>query len=41
MHRSPLGVVLALLLAAAPASQAQNLSPAEKTLAQGVEGRIA
>jgi len=40
MHRRSLGVVLAFLLAAAPASRAQELSPAEKTLARSVEARL-
>lgn len=40
MHHRSLGVVLAFFLAAAPASRAQDLSPAEKKLAQIVEARL-
>ena len=40
MHRRSLGGVLAFLLAAAPASRAQDLSPVEKALARSVEARL-
>ncbi|HEX7615965.1 MAG TPA: hypothetical protein VF554_11905 [Thermoanaerobaculia bacterium] len=40
MGPKSLGVVFALLLAATPASRAQDLSPAEKKLAQSVEARL-
>lgn len=40
MHRRSLGVALAFLFAAAPASPAQELSPAEKALTRSVEARL-
>ena len=40
MRRKPMVVFFAFLLAAASASKAQGLSPAERKLAQAVEARI-
>jgi glutamate carboxypeptidase len=40
MHRSHLGALASVLLAVGPGSLAQNLSPAEKKLAQNVEARL-
>lgn len=40
MHRNPLGVLASILLTAAPASLAQDLSQTEKRLAQIVEARL-
>jgi len=40
MHRSPLGVLASILLAAGPASLAQGLSPAERKLTQVVEAGL-
>src|SRR5664279_5311587 len=40
MHRSPLGVLASIFLAAGPASLAQDLSPAERKLTQVVEAGL-
>jgi glutamate carboxypeptidase len=40
MRRSSLGVLVSILLASGPASLAQDLSPAEKKLAQTVDARL-
>ena len=40
MHRRNVGVYCLVLVAAASASRAQDLSPAEKKLAQSVEARL-
>jgi glutamate carboxypeptidase len=41
MRRKPMVLVFAFILGAAPASRAQDLSPAERKLAQAVEARLA
>lgn len=41
MHLSSLGILFSVLLAAVPAALGQELSPAEKKLAQTVEARLA
>jgi len=40
MHRRPIGVLASILLAAAPASRAQDLSASEKSLTQSVNARL-